>query len=78
MKTAAEYYSLLNDNIDGIRNKKITPAEVNGTCNSVGKILGVARMQLDYAKAHGLNPPFIGWLASGHPVPETTAPKKAK
>lgn len=53
MKTMNEIRNLLCEEIDALREKKTTPANVNAIVNATGKILTTIKMELEYAKSVG-------------------------
>jgi hypothetical protein len=53
MKTMNEIREILCEEIDALRNKKTTPANVNAVVNATGKILTTIKMEMEYAKSIG-------------------------
>ncbi len=53
MKTMNEIRNILCEEIDALREKKTTPANVNAIVNATGKILTTIKMELEYAKSVG-------------------------
>jgi len=50
MKTMKEIREILCEEIDNLRSKKTTPANVNAIVNATGKILTTVKMEIEYAK----------------------------
>lgn len=53
---------LLMEDIHRLRAGETTAANVNATCNAIGKILSTVKMQMEYAKLTGSTPeiPLLG------------------
>ena len=53
MKSMNQIREMLCEEIDALRAKKTTPANVNAVVNATGKILTTIKMELEYAKSLG-------------------------
>jgi len=53
MKTMNQIREMLCEEIDALRAKKTTPANVNAVVNATGKILTTIKMEMEYAKSLG-------------------------
>jgi len=53
MKTMNQIRDLLCEEIDALRAKKTTAANVNAVVNATGKILTTIKMEMEYAKSVG-------------------------
>ena len=53
MKTMNQIREMLCEEIDALRAKKTTAANVNAVVNATGKILTTIKMELEYAKSLG-------------------------
>ncbi|MBA3350840.1 MAG: hypothetical protein H0U23_00130 [Blastocatellia bacterium] len=56
MKTMLEIREILCDQMDAIKDDKITPNKANSIINAVGKLLHSIRIELEYAKLTGRTP----------------------
>lgn len=56
MKTMNQLRDILCEEIDSLRDKKTTAANVNAVVNATGKILTTVKMEIEYAKVMGRRP----------------------
>lgn len=62
MKDIRELREILCQQIDDLRDKKTTPANVNAIVNATGKILTTVKMEMEYAKMTNRSPD-MGFMA---------------
>lgn len=56
MKTMQQIREMLCEEIDALRAKTTTPANVNAIVNATGKILTTVKMEMEYAKLMNKQP----------------------
>jgi hypothetical protein len=56
MKNMNDIRAMLCEEIEALRNKETTPANVNAIVNATGKILSTIKLEMEYAKLAGKEP----------------------
>lgn len=56
MKTMHNIREILSEEMDSIRAKTTTAANVNAICNATGKFLSTIKLEMEYAKMIGKQP----------------------
>lgn len=56
MKTMHQIREILSDEMDNIRAKTTTAANVNAVCNATGKFLSTIKLEMEYSKMIGKQP----------------------
>jgi len=56
IKDIKELRTFMLEGLEKLRAKEITPAQLNAESNSVGKLIGFAKVELEYRKLEGSTP----------------------
>ena len=67
--------NMLCEEIEKLRQKQTTPANVNAITNATGKILSTIKLELEYAKLLGQKPKNSGFLELVDAEIKTPEPK---
>lgn len=77
MKNMNEMREMLCEEIDNLRAKKTTAANVNAVVNATGKILTTIKMEMEYAKLMGRQPK-MDFIDLGDKKPKIANSKESK